>query len=351
MKSLPKRMSQARDSDTWLASLMLLLLAILLSFFPSNFDLSSWIPDSSQAEQLEVDSERNLPIFFEEHLKEAGSGAFYVARGINYTAVLTGEGITLGFPRREGSKTLRMVLESADPEVQLSGQGALPGKTNYLVGNDSDRWLTDISNFAKVHYREVYPAIDLVFYSNGQRLEYDFVVKPGGDPEAIQFRFEGADEFEIDSRGNLRLATGEEELEILSPYIYQEVAGSLHAVAGEYEFGDDGSVGFRVDDYDSSQPLIIDPVLVYSTMLGGGFPDNGRAVAVDAAGNGYFGGVTGNGGIKFPTINALQDMQAGSDDAFVTKFDPQGNVLFSTIFGGAEETTCLVWSSTRIPTS
>ena len=228
-----------------------------------------------------------------------------------------------------------MTLVNANPQSQAAGHDELPGKSNYFIGNDPAKWRTNISTYAKVKYEGVYPGVDLVYYGNQGQLEYDFVVAPGADPGLVTLAFEGARDVHIDARGELVLGVEGGEVRQHKPVVYQEVAGVKQEVAGRYVMKGTRQVGFRVAAYDPSRPLIIDPVLVYSTYLGGSGDEVGRGIAVDGAGSAY---VTGNtSSTDFPTTaGAAQTTFAGGTDAFVTKLDATGSgLVYSTYLGGS----------------
>ena len=156
-----------------------------------------------------------------------------------------------------------------------------------MIGKDPSRWRTGISTYAKVAYQNLYPGVDLVYYGNQRQLEYDFIVRPGTDPNIIALNFDGADELKVDAQGELVLHAAGGEIRQRKPLIYQEVDGVRHEVAGSYKLKDKNTVGFQLADYDANRPLVIDPVLVYSTFLGGANVDSGFDITVDASGNAY----------------------------------------------------------------
>ena len=200
----------------------------------------------------------------------------------------------------------------------------------------------------------MYPGVDLVYYGNEGRLEHDFVVAPGADPNRIAMEFEGADEMRLDERGDLLLKMCEREVRWQKPLIYQEFNGRRQEIVGTYRLGDRNpgmqqerakvqslkSVSFTVADYNSALPLVIDPRLVYSTYLGGSSYDYDCDLAVDGQGNVYMAGITAS--FDFPTKGALQASASGGEDSvFVTKFNPAGELLFSTYLGGSGDETAL----------
>ncbi|HEV2763100.1 MAG TPA: SBBP repeat-containing protein [Pyrinomonadaceae bacterium] len=284
-----------------------------------------------------------LPLRFEANQGQADPRVKFISRGQGYNLYLTPDEAVLVLRRglkgtsAEGAAirtVVRLRLEGADPDSPVDGAGELSSRSNYFVGKDPRRWRTGISNYAKVVYRNVYPRVDLVYYGNQGELEYDFVVRPGADPRAIALRFEGADALRLDAAGDLVLSTPAGELRQRRPVLYQLANGSRQHVGGRYVLKGGGRVGFEVDAYDRTRELIVDPVLSYSTFLGGFSNDQGNAVAVDSSGSAYVTGRTDS--IDFPTAGARQDFNAGFSDVFVTKLNPQGTALvYSTYLGGS----------------
>ncbi|MCH8267392.1 MAG: SBBP repeat-containing protein, partial [Acidobacteria bacterium] len=237
---------------------------------------------------------------------------------------------------------LRLKLAGSNPAPQVTGIEELPGKSNYFIGNDPEKWRTNVPHYAKVRYQDVYPGVDLIYYGNQRQLEYDFVVAPGADPEAIQLELQGADHLEIDATGDLLLHFASGQIRLRKPLIYQEKngqgrAGIRQEIAGGYVLRGRNQVGFQVADYDRNQPLVIDPVLVYSSYLGGNFEDFGKGIAVDSNGNAYITGQTGS--TDFPTATPFQPAFGGGGfpgDVFVTKLNAAGDaIVYSTYLGGS----------------
>ncbi|MCL1593218.1 MAG: NF038129 family PEP-CTERM protein, partial [Actinomycetia bacterium] len=230
------------------------------------------------------------------------------------------------------ASVLHISLVGGNDTPPVFGVDELPGKANYLTGDDPSRWITNIPTYEGVQYQDVYPGIDMVYRGSDRQLEYDFVVAPSIDPSVIRLRMDGADRMALDPKGNLVLEMSTGELVEPAPVIYQEIDGLRQIIDGGYVLLGDSEVAFWIDSYDTSETLVIDPVLVYSTYLGGISADEARAVAVDADGNAYIVGEAAS--IDFPvTRNAGQPI-ARSDDAFVTKLDPSGVPIYSTYLGG-----------------
>src|SRR3990172_3478393 len=290
-----------------------------------------------------------LPLSFEVSQGKTDEQVRFLARGSGYTLFLTpteavlslkteGSGLRTEPPTAMRRAVVRMKVVGVNAHAKLVGVEELPGKSNYFIGNDPKKWRTNIPHYGKVRYREAYPGIDLVFYGNPWQLEYDFVIAPGADPDTITLVFEGVDRLEIDNEGNLILHTAGGHLIQRTPVIYQEINGARQAVTGHYVLRDKNRIGVHVAAYDRTRPLIIDPVLVYSTFLGSTGTDRGNAIAVDATGNAYVTGETDNVGVApFPTtVGAFDTTHNGLMDAFVTKLNAAGSMLlYSTYLGGS----------------
>jgi hypothetical protein len=230
---------------------------------------------------------------------------------------------------------LRLQLVGAHAAAPVVGEDPLAGTSNYFIGNDPRQWRTGIPTYGRVAYQGVYPGVDLVYYGNQQQLEYDFTVAPGTDPGLIRLHVEGAQSPSLDGQGDLVLHTAGGDVVEHAPVLYQDRAGGRQTVAGWFVLEEGDQVGFAVGSYDRSRPLIIDPILSYSTYLGGSGSDFGTAIAVDGAGNAYVAGQTSSS--SFPTTaGAVQPTYGGGfTNAFVTKLNPAGTaIVYSTFLGG-----------------
>jgi len=310
-----------------------------------------------------ADAYGRLPLSFEPNRGQVSSAVQFLSHGPGFALYLTGTGATLTLqahnPRHAfahgravtepgalsaltqtapiSESVIRLRFSGANTDAQPSAEDQLPGVANYLIGSDPSGWHTAIPTYKQVSYRGVYPGVDLVYYGHAGALEYDWQVAPGADPNAISFAVEGAQGLSLDGRGNLLVQTSIGALEQHAPLVYQDVNGQRQTISAAYALsGTSDIVSFAIGAYDTSKPLIIDPILSYSTYLGGSNIDGGAAIAVDAAGDAYVAGSTSS--TNFPTQSGLQASNAGSSDAFVAKLNPSGAALvYSTYLGGSNQ--------------
>jgi len=290
-----------------------------------------------------------LPMRFEPNAGRTNPAIDFIARGPGYGIYVSAAGpaIVLGSSARtrdeDGAAGLpqppariSMQLAGGRANLEATARHPLSGRTNHLQGNVRGKWLTGVPGCERVEYRGVYPGIDVVYYGNQRQLEYDFVVAPGASPRAIALAFTGHTRLSIDDDGALKIATSAGDIVQHAPVMFQQdESGSRQIVDGGYALGKDGLVRFRVGRYDRRRPLVIDPVLGYSTYLGGSGGDEAASIAVDAAGSVYVAGRTGS--LDFPRQNAAQASHGGEYyDAFVLKLNAAGDSLvYATYLGGS----------------
>jgi len=307
----------------------------------------------------------HLPLIFEPNQGQSDPQVKFLARGSGYGLFLTAEEAVLALqPSVDSRQTsarklsvVRMKLAGANTNPALNGTDQLPGKSNYFIGNDPAKWHRNVPQFARVRYQKVYPGIDLVYYGNQGRLEYDFEVAPGADPKQVVLRFQGPDKLRIDADGNLVLAMSGGDLRLEAPRVYQKSGQEQKPVAGRFALLGKDNVGFELGPYDHSRTLVIDPVLTYSTYLGGSGnegcsviagiviagipspPSGCPALAVDSAnsiggpGSIYVAGSTTS--TDFPPQPGVLGGLTGTANIFIAKFDPTGaTLIFSTYLGG-----------------
>ncbi len=268
---------------------------------------------------------------FEPNLGLADPEVEFLSRGPGYELEITRREIRL----RRGGHVARMRLEGAAAAAGVAGLGQRPSVSNYLTGSDPARWRIGVPHFERVKLSGVYPGVDLVFYGQRNSVEYDFELAPGVDPGSIRMRWEGAERPELDSAGNLLLATPAGPLRIERPLAWQQTGDERRAVKARFQVEPSGAVGFVLGEWDRRRALVIDPVLTYSGYLGGAGFDSATAVAVDAAGNAYLCGSVDHLGLAgFSSVQAASG--GGASDAFAAKIDSSGaSLVYLTYLGGS----------------
>lgn len=283
------------------------------------------------------------PLIFEENKGQFAPEVKFISRSTASQFFLTETEAIAIFRAKEAGETgsLRFKLAGAQQPRSVQGRSERETKVNYLRGNDRTKWIPNTPTFGRVNFEKVYPGIDLTYYGNEQELEYDFIVRPGADPKQIALQIEGAERIEIDREGNLVLHTSAGAFRQARPISYQEIDGTRREVASHYVLKNSTTVEFALGDYDPAHELVIDPIMTFFTQLEGttsigGAPETIQSVqgmAVDPQGNVYVSGIADAGG--FPVVNPLRATRAGGiRDSFIAKFNAQGDLLFSTYFGG-----------------
>ncbi len=306
-----------------------------------------------------VKSYGRLPLTFEPNRGQADDSVKFVSRGAGYALLLKSTEAVLQLrhsaprqaltPRarhdrfREAPGTISTIslrMLGANSDATVSGAEPFLTRSNYFLGNDPTKWRTDVPTYGKVRYENVYPDMDLVFYGNQRALEYDLVVRPGGDPRVIQLAFDGANHLELDANGDLlvRAAGTGDIVRQRKPLVYQVVGGRREPIEAGYGIDREKHVKLWTAAYDARTPLVIDPVLDYATYLGGSADDSADGIAVDSAGNTYIVGSTSSA--DFPTKNPLQPAIGAGSAVFVAKLSADGSsLLYATYLGGGSEKT------------
>jgi hypothetical protein len=279
---------------------------------------------------------------FERNDGQADSRVKFLSRGRNYTLFLSeNEAVFVLAGRMRGDAppwrehVLRMQFAEGSTAAAVHGLDPLPGRSHYLIGRDPRGWHTDVPNYGRVLVQGIYPGIDVLYYGSPGHLEYDVIVAPGADPARLVIRFDGARSLRVDGDGSLLAEVGDGRLRLEKPVIYQRHSGGRRLVAGRYVVRPGGEAGVALGPYDRSRALVIDPVMVYATFLGGDDADQGESIVFDASGQAYVAGTTSSA--TFPTTaGACQRENHGAGDVFVTKLAADGStVLYSTFLGGA----------------
>ena len=298
-----------------------------------------------------------LPLHLEPNLGQADPEISFISRANGYTLLLTrrAEAVLLveKTDQKPQSATLRDKLTEgrtyqrcsrellrlafigvkASPHAEASEQ--LSGRANYFIGSDPHKWRTNVPLYGRVKMHDLYPGIDVAYYGNQQQLEQDIIVAPGADLSAVSMIAMGAKGLSLDQAGNLVVAMQDGDVLLHKPVAYQQIQGSRREVPATYLLTAGNKFNFQVAAYDHSHALVIDPVLTYSTLVGGSQRDHADAIAVDSSGSAYITGSTSSS--DFPVAGALQGSLLNSSfgNAFVTKFNATGSALvYSTYLGG-----------------
>jgi hypothetical protein len=276
-----------------------------------------------------------FPVEFEANRGQHDAAVRFFARASGYQVALTQAGVLFALPAADQGErsTVALRFSGTPGNAVLAPERPTAHKTHYFLGDAAQQQFKDIANFERVAYRSIYPGVDAVFYGRGGKVEYDLVLQPGADPHAIALEFAGAGKIEVDAEGDLLVHAAQGVLRQHKPFVYQVRGGERQAVPSQYRLLPGGKVGVELAGYDERYAVTVDPVLSYSTYLGGTLGESGNAIAVDAAGNAYITGVTSS--TNFPAVGAYQGTLAGTADVFVAKLNPQGTgLVYSTYIGG-----------------
>ncbi len=350
----------------------------------------------------------SLPLYFEPNVGQTDRRVRFLSQTGRHTLFLTGDAAVFSMvggrirkgPTFENLKaqgrtpaTERLVeaavairMVGARPHPQMRALDPLPGRVNYLIGNDPSKYHRDVPTYGRVRVSSVYPGIDVVYYGTPSALEYDIIAAPGADPTAIRFAIEGGLRSTVDAVGNIDIVTAAGTITMHRPRSYQRAAdGSAVPIASSYTLAKNGAAPeytIRLASYDRTRPLVIDPIasvrvlysteqLLYSSYLGGAaestgpvtleqfsgitantpltVADVGTDVALDPSNKAYITGIAYSGAASFPLVNAFQSTQTGANSppnqnpvGFIAKFDTTqsgaNSLIYSTYFGGQGDT-------------
>ncbi|MDQ1350257.1 MAG: hypothetical protein QG657_558, partial [Acidobacteriota bacterium] len=275
----------------------------------------------------------DIPLYFIPNKGQENHEAIYYAKTSKYILWLTKQGLI--FDGLKEHNPSRFIFTNANKNPEIMAMGETKHRVNYFIGNDPSRWYCDIPTNQAVLYKDIYKNIDLKVYGKEKQVEYDWIIKPGGNPADIRFEYQNADAVQLDHQGNLVIETGSNKLIHKRPVSYQEEKSKVEV---QFKKMGENVYGFAVGTYDPRRELIIDPVvLTYSTYLGGKLWEAAQAIAVDDSGYIYVTG--GTWSTNFPVKNAYLST-AGTDNfnAFVTKIDASqkgsASLIYSTYLGG-----------------
>lgn len=272
-----------------------------------------------------------VPLFFAENAGQASAPVRFVAQGSGGSAWFSPGEVAF----RAGNALVRIVAIGSNSSATIEGVGRLSASANFLIGPETD-WRLGVRLYRSVVYRDLYPGIDMVYDSEGNNLKSQYFVQPGADPAMIRLAYVGAASPVVEESGSLTVSINGDLLQEEAPRIYQVRGIRRDPVEGRFAVSADGTVHFVLGRYDASLPLIIDPTMAYSTLLGGSSSNSATAVAVDSTGDAYIAGFTASQ--NFPTASPEQNFNAGSNDVFVAKFNANGNgLVYCTYLGGSAD--------------
>lgn len=279
-----------------------------------------------------------LPMAFEP-VQGPNAQAALTARGAGYSVRVRGVEAALHVGQPGGKNaTVSMKLVGANANSRPEPVDLLPGKSNYLLGNDPKKWRTNVPQYRAVRYRNVYPGVNILYYGNQNRLEYDLETAPGADLSRIEVELSGADRISTGENGDLKLATAAGELRLHKPVVYQNRGAERKQIASAYRMAGRNRLRFELEAHDAKLPLVIDPVISFSAVLGGSGAELLGArhnLALDPAGNVYVCGYTTSADL--PTVNPVQSTRSTdyAYDVMIAKLSADGSTLiYSTYLGG-----------------
>lgn len=299
----------------FIALITLTLLATIAEAEPKNVSLGS------------------IPAVFEPNLGQASPEVRFLTRGSRGALYLRDDAVVVTVP--SSNEAIEIAPRKTASRPRLEGLGRQPGVSNYLLGEDEKQWLRDVPHFSRVRFQDAFPGIDVFFYGTHNELEFDVVLSPHASVDQVRFEVRGARKLRRNRDGTLSLHTARGELRLGKPIAYQPTPQGQRPIDCSFTLNRDDSFGFRVGDYDRTQPLIIDPTLLTS-YLGGNDVDIIASVAVDASENIYLTGYTNSTTFYTTGPPYKGTLTPGDADAFVIKLNPTATtVLYSTFLGGS----------------
>jgi len=264
------------------------------------------------------------PLTFEPNRGQSDARVCFLARASGQTIFITRSEVVMVLHSGFSPGQLRLGFPGRRGDLAFEPEGLLAGRNNYLRGRDPARWCLRVPTYSRLRAPSVYPGVDLLLHGNSGRLEFDFIVAPGADPSRIRLRYDAPVVPVMDADGNLVFRTPAGVVRQNRPIAYQEGAAGRREIRAEYVLTGSGDIAFRLGDYDRGRELVIDPVIGFSTFLGGAGLDEARGIAVDQQGYVYVAGATQSP--DFPATGG-SGYHSGPlpGDAFVTKLKPDGS--------------------------
>jgi hypothetical protein len=271
------------------------------------------------------------PVRFERNQGQIQNrGVAWIARGLGYSLAFTDDATVIHL----GQQQLSIQLPGQDSTAPFRAASPYSVPTQYFTA----AYRGSVQSYRRLRRNDIYPGIDLVYYGNGEHLEYDCAVAPGADPSRIRMHFEGARDIRLDPQGNLVLDLGSSTVTQNAPVVYQAGAsGERVPVKAAYRIEPNHDVTFTLGAYDATVPLTIDPVISFAAYLYGSGADTGVSVRHDAQGFVYLAGNTSSNDFG-TTANAFYGAYRGGQDVWMMKLNPTAPgdqvIVYSTLFGG-----------------
>ncbi len=343
---------------SFFSSMMIILLISPSSFFSRNYKSQ----EQGSPKSFQPESHPSIPLSFIPITSQANLGDHFMLMmghqellfsqskisilSINPASPLSNPNrqITSEVGASEANDTvssLNLIFDGDHSATKLARAQRLPGIANFYLGNDPSQWKQGLPTFAVIDYQNLYPGIDLDYQGSGGQLEGTYTLSPGANPDLIRWHYQDAQSVRVDPMtGKLKIdlvpgsrALPQEMIE-QPPLAWQTVQGQRRYIRIRYALGDHQNVHFVMGSYDRTLPLTIDPILSFSTYLGGSKEDTGSGIALDRSGNIFVVGTTYSS--DFPTLSPYQNTLNGDRDVFVTKMDASGSsLIYSTFIGGS----------------
>jgi len=314
--------------------------SLALSFSSANAETRTQneLPSTKQPTAENLNQLSRRAVVFESNQGQTDQRVKFLSRGAGYTLFLTLTEAVLSLRQKRDQQpaVVRMKMAGANRSPEVVGDTKLPARVSYFSGRDAAGSKSNVETYARIKYREVYPGIDLVYYGKQQQLEYDFIVAPHHDPGKIRINFSGARRVALDPTGALVIHTDAGQIRQQPPIAYQQLGDVRQTVAAAYSLKNNGEVVFKIGDYDRTKTLVIDPVIDYSTYLGGNGQEEANDIAIDSKGFLYVTGWTSS--VNFPVEQAIKGNLTGATDAFISMIDPSlgpNSLVSSTYWGQA----------------
>jgi hypothetical protein len=303
---------------------------LLGCLFSIGVVVSAAPPHSNTDARISANLLRSVPLRFEQDAQQR-----WIAHGPGYAMRFDRDATAL----RLGDRVVRLSFAGSNPRAGFEPSAPLKTPINYFVGKS----YRSAAGYSRLTRTSVYRGIDVAYYGDGERLEYDFELRPGANPSLIRMRFEGADGLTVNDRGDIVLKLGASEIVQRAPVVYQRgPSEEVTAVESRYRLLSDGAIGVELGEYNRAEAVVIDPAVLYALYLTSTNASAGMAVAVDSQGLVYLGGYTYSGDFPIGSNGYKLFPETTDRNAWIWKLNPfttpDNALIYSTYFGGNLDT-------------